>query len=43
MPEIIEDDENDNKEDENENNISSFINKKKQGIYTLREKLTAIE
>ena len=38
LPEKIEDDENDNKEDENENYISSFINKKNQGIYTLREK-----
>ena len=36
MPEKIED-------DENENNISSFKNNKNQGIYTLREKLSAIE
>ena len=43
LPEKIEDDENDNKEDENEKNISYFINKKNQGIYILREKLSVIE
>ena len=38
LPEKIEDDENDNKEYENENNISSFINKKKsRNIYFKRK------
>lgn len=42
MPQICENDENNNKEVEIESNISPFIKKKSRGIY-FREKLRAIE